>query len=235
MSRGSGAAGAAQHPSAGTRTRPARIASYGCAGRLSGRAVDDDLARRGAPLAAEHVEQRVLALALQRGDADDLARPRTSKSTPLGRSGRRSAALACSSAALPGAASVSTVGDLARRLRRVRFSTRAANRSRDLRAEHQLDQPLLPPHGAARAGPPLGRRAARWPDRTGALTSARRCEMNRTERPFLRKSSDDPGDGVGEVGGQRRGDLVQEEQPRIEGKRAGQIEHPQRRQRQIRD
>ena len=58
--------------SAGTSTTPARIASYGCRAfkRL---ARDADLAAVGADGAGERVEQLVLALALERGDAEHLA------------------------------------------------------------------------------------------------------------------------------------------------------------------
>ena len=59
--------------SAGTSTTPARIASYGCRA-FSGLPADADLAALGRRGAGERVEQLVLALALERGDAEHLAR-----------------------------------------------------------------------------------------------------------------------------------------------------------------
>ena len=70
--RSAAAAAAPSRGRPGTSTMPARIASYGMAGlkRLGRRRRSR---RRRLALAGQLVEQRVLALALERGDAEDLA------------------------------------------------------------------------------------------------------------------------------------------------------------------
>ena len=57
--------------------------------------------------------------------------------------------------------------------------------------------------------------------------------MNSTERPRSRHSRMIVEDLLGQVGGQRGGDLVEQQQLRVVGQRPGEVEHAQRRQRQV--
>ena len=57
--------------------------------------------------------------------------------------------------------------------------------------------------------------------------------MKRTERPRLAPLAHHREDALGEVGRQRGGDLVEQQQLRIARERAREVDHPQQRQRQV--
>ena len=57
--------------------------------------------------------------------------------------------------------------------------------------------------------------------------------MKRTERPRSRRCAHDREDALGEVGRQRRGDLVEQQQLRVARERAREVDHAQHRQRHV--
>ena len=138
--------------SAGTRTTPARIASYGWrafSGRPATRISPPSTERR----ARERVEQLVLPLALERGDAEHLARLRVRTTR---RAGRRPSAPSTSSAATAPACSR---GRRPASLRRHPVAPLPPPRARPLRrACARRSSPRRPPRGTIVATAPPSRR-----------------------------------------------------------------------------
>ena len=57
--------------------------------------------------------------------------------------------------------------------------------------------------------------------------------MKSTDRPSLALAAHHGEDPLREIGRQRRGDLVKEQQLRVAGERAREVDHPQERQRHV--
>ena len=68
-----------------------------------------------------------------------------------------------------------------------------------------------------------------------AAISIRRWEMKMTERSVPRLAADDLEHPLGQVGRQGRGHLVEHEDVRLDGQRPGEVDDPQRGQRQVAD
>ena len=171
-------------------------------------------------LAGEHLEELVLALRLERRDAEDLARPERERDV-----GERLADL--QPAHLERRSAVRDLDPLARRRR-----LGALGGAGDLLAEHELDDLLLaalPRHERADVAAVAEHgRAVAVRDH---LAEAVGDEERRAAALLLAPHHVE--DALGEVGRKRGGDLVQDQQLRVARERAGEVEHPQQRQRHV--
>ena len=69
--------------------------------------------------------------------------------------------------------------------------------------------------------------------RSGAITSRRRCVMKSDGAASFLLRRHHREDALGEVGWERRRDLVEDQELRVARERAGEVEHPEHRQRQV--
>ena len=183
-------------------------------------AVDQQLAAVGLAVAGEHVEQRLLALAFEGGHAEHLAR----------RDGERDVLELASGADVLGLEDRALADRRRRRAERARLVADdgrrlAEHRRHDLRlaalAGHERRHvATVAEHGAHVAvRPDLGEAVGDEQHRAVALLPP----PHHVEHPLR------------QVGGQRRGDLVEQQQLRVERQRPGEVEHPQERQRHVAD
>ena len=193
------------------------MASAGMAER-DRRAVDQQLAAARSLGAGQDVEQLVLALALERDDAEHLARVQVERDVLELRARRPR----------PRAA------DARRRVGRPGRARRRARRppacSLDDLAEHQLDDPLLGALGDVDDADRLALAQDGGPVADGGdLDHPVRDEDDRPVAAAL--AADDLEDPLGEVGRQRGGHLVEHQHVRLDRERAGEVDDPQRGQR----
>jgi hypothetical protein len=180
-------------------------------------------ARRRRPFPAEHVEEIVLALALERRDAEDLAGAQRERDLLNETRGQGI--------------------DLERRLGLVEGPSRRLDlggvalgglgrRARGLRAEHVLDDPLL----AALLRRNRGDRAAVAQDRRPITRRDHLLQPvgDEEHRPaLLTRVAHDGEDALGEVRGERGRDLVEEQEPRPPGERPREVDHAEHRERKV--
>ncbi len=196
------------------------MASYGCLARKAF-PLHEHVAVRRALLSGEHREQLVLALSLERCDPEDLAGVQGE-----GDVGER--------LAHPHAANLECRRRVGRELDplAVRCRLGALGSACDLCAEHELDDLLLAPFAgherADVAAVPEDGRAIAVCDH---LAQAVRDEQGRAPALLLRlHHREDP---LGEIRGQRGGDLVEDQELRIARERTREVEHPLHRQRHV--
>ena len=196
---------------------PRRMASYGDRAD-NGLASDQDLTRVGPAISGQDLEELVLALGLESGDAEDLA-GRSVRETPL--------------TLPPGRGGGSRAPPVARPRERAGPPPRRLPPRRPRRASPPPACASPPSPGASDSTlRPLRRMVARS---HSCRTSVSRWVMNRTERP-----SDFPVPHDGEhvlrlVGGQGSGDLVEEQQMGVLRQRPGQVEQAEDREREVLD
>jgi hypothetical protein len=184
--------------------RPRWTASLGCRADSGGAAVP-----------REDGEQLVLALALQPGDPQHLA---------LGQAERD----------VPDPVAVGQPADLQRRLARlrvrgVRHPAGLGDRQRRALAEHGGDDPLLLGFGGG-VGVDVAA-VAEHGDAVADLLDLQQPVGDEQHRPAVLPGLPDGLEhAVGVVGRQRGGDLVQQQQRRVVGQHARQVEHAQQRQ-----
>ena len=194
------------------------MASAGCR-KVTALAVDEQLAAARPLGAREDVEQLVLALALEGDDAEHLARV----------AGRRSRRAASSRAVSPRAV---IRGCRPRSSRAAAVRSATAGIAPDDLAEHQLDDPVL---GALRHVDDADGLALAQ-DR-GAVAHRRDLDHamgDEDDRPIAAAlAADHLEDTLGQVGGQGRGHLVEHQHVGLDRQRAGEVDDPERGQRQV--
>ena len=180
-----------------------------------------ELAAVGPLGAGQDVEQLVLALALEGDDAEDLARIQVERDVLELRPERRFRAL------MRGTVVVAPAAALPRR-----SAPRPACRltmSPSISATIRSSEPAVT--STTPTVSPSRRTVAR--SQTAAI-SIIRCEMKMTDRSGAALAPDDLEDAFGQVGGQGRGHLVEHQDVGLDGQRAGEVDDPQRRERQSR-
>ena len=214
--------------SAGTSTTPARIASYGCRAlqRLARRRGSRRRSARAAPASASKSSSWPWpSSAAMPRISPGAQRERDAAATP-----RRPRGRSTSSAGAP-----RRLPALGARVAPASALDRGADRLRGRLAEHVLDDRLLAALLRDDRARPRRRRAGSSRGRRSAITSLRRCVMKSTERPRSRRRAHHREHALGEVGRQRGGDLVEQQQLRVARERAREVDHAQQRQRHVAD
>ena len=182
----------------------------GRVGELHGPAVDLDDAAGRADAAGERGEELVLALALERDDADDLAVAELEGDVlELG-------------ADAAGFAPRAAAGR--RRRGGGRRRARPAARARSMRAPSISSTMRSSTPGAMSTTPTVSPSRSTVARSQSAEISRKRWEMKMTERPAAALAADDVEHPLGEVGRQRGGHLVEEQHVGLERQRAREVE-----------
>ena len=216
-SRAPSAASAAPRRGRPGRTRRRHGSRRRGAGTSTGEPSTSELARRSGGRAREDVEQLVLALALERDDAQHLARVELERDV---------LELACRGSGC-GPRSAARVGGDRGGAGRGLASPSVLDRSGRASARRSCSsEPAVT--STTPTVTPSRSTVAR--SQTAAI-SIIRCEMKMTRALAAALAADDLEHPLGEVRGQRRGHLVEHEDVRLDGQRAGEVDDPQRGQR----